>query len=547
MRFTKRDFLVVSTLVVLLGSVALWHFALGRSRLERQVRERLFAMVDASSIPGHALRMDSIEVDLVAGRLVVTGLRFDVEPHLLESLELGGLDHLITATADRADLRGVSYMRLLLSRELRMEAFQLSGLRFTHWVGGGRQADGPSPAAPEPLRPSGLVQLLHADTVLVDDASVRVEDVSDALPDMDISGFSMLATGFTIRRGKLRSGVDLALDEGHLALDTAFARLANGGHLSTGAVGLDWRTGRGVLQALRWVSDATDTAAKGLSLAADSLVVTRLDVRRLVADEGLSIGRLAVHGLHLDARLDKTMALADTNRHPLPPEALLSWEFPLAMDTVLLDDASILYRERSSRTDRWGEVPFRAVRVLALGIANGAGAPPLQVSFRGTLFDSASVTMDYRARLDGTAAFVADVSVGAMPLPQLNRALRPLTRAEIRAGRLDGLQMRLEGDDHRARGKVSMAYHGLLLGPEPGVPPELAHRQLAGIMAYLTEERHGGGLSGDRTRTVRVERDSTKALPHYLWQGLRKGLFRDVGADSWQRMRDVVRDGRQRR
>jgi hypothetical protein len=364
---------------------------------------------------------------------------------------------------------------------------------------------------------------------------------------MDISGFSMSATGFSIRRGNVRSGVVLALDAGRLALDTAFARLANGGHLSTGAVALDWRTGKGLLHAVRWVSDDTGSAAKGLSLAADSLVVTRLDVRRLVADEGLSIGLLAVHGLHLDARLDKTMALADTNRHPLPPEALLSWEFPLAMDTLLLDDASILYRERSSRTDRWGEVPFSGVRVLALGIANGAGAPPLRIGLRGTLFDSASVTLDYRARLDGTDAFVADVSVGAMPLPQLNRALRPLTRAEIRAGRLDGLHMRLEGDDRRARGKVSMAYQGLLLGPEPGTPPELAHRQLAGIMAHLTEERHGGGLSGDRTRTVRVERDSTKALPNYLWQALRKGLFRDVGADSWQRMREVMRDGRQRR
>ncbi len=546
MRRSSTGLRAVLVLLLVLGGVLFWFRAAGKAWLERQVRERLFAMVEASSIPGHVLRMDSIQVDLVAGRLSITGLRFDVEPRLLDSLEQGGLANLFTATAERVDVRGVSYMRFLLSRELRMHAFQLSGLRFTYWVGGARQTKGPPPAAPS-LRTSALVQLLRADTVLVDDASARVEDVSDALPDMDISGFSVSATGFAIRRGNVRSGVELTLDDGLLALDTAYARLAQGGRLSTGAIALDWRTGRGFVDGVRWVSEGAGTAAKGLSLSTDSLVVTRLDVRRLVADEGLYIGRLAVHGLHLDAELDKTRASVDTTRHPLPPEALLSWEFPLDLDTLLLDGASILYRERSARTDRWGEVPFSDIHVLAVGIANGAGAPPLEVGFRAHLFDSAAVTMDYRAWLDGTDAFEAEVTVGGMPLQQLNRALRPLARSEIRAGRLDGLHMRLEGDDRRARGKVSMAYQGLLLGPEPGTPPEVAHRQLAGIMAHLTEERHGGGLSGDRTRTVRVDRDSTKALPHYLWQGLRKGLFRDVGADSWQRMREVVRTGRQHR
>jgi hypothetical protein len=546
-RASRWSLVIVGVLLLMAGAALLWIRTAGEPWLERKVREQVLTLVEETSIPGHTLRMDSIDVDLASGGLTMADVRLDIDPRLEQDMDRGAMDHLFTASAAGIRIRGLSFLRIFLFRELHMDAFELSGLRFTYWVGGSRQADDEVPAMERSTGSFGLVSVLMADTILIEDAIARVEDVSDALPDLDVAGLSISATGLCVQRGAMRSGVQLAVHDARLLVDSVHARLSDSGRLAVGAVALQVGTGSCTVRDVRCSTTPGPDRAEDLSFAADSLVLRGLDVHSLFADDGLFLSDLALHGLRIEAQLDKALGIQPGVRRPLPPEALLAWEFPLAIDTLRIHRGVVRYRERSDRTGRWGDVPLDDVHMQVNGLSNRGGAPPMVARCTGRLFDSANVALDYQALLDGSGAFHAEVVLGRMPLMQLNQAIGPLARMEVRSGSLHSLHMRLDGDDRRARGRVRMAYAGLLMGPEPGTPPAIAHQQLSGILAHLTEERHGGGLAGDRTRQVRVERDTTKALPHYLWQGLRKGLFRDVGADAWQRMRQVVRTGRQRR
>lgn len=531
--------LVFAALVLLL-----WVLGPGEAHLEQLLRVRLLSMVEKAGIPGHALHVDDVDLDLSTGNLTITNARLEVEPRLKDSLRAGAVHHLFTAEAAHIELRGVAYLRAIFTGKLYMDVFELSGLRCTYWVGGSRQGGATTMPAALPGQ-TKLVHLLLADTVMVSDAVGRVEDVSDALPDLDLAGLSIKVIGFGLQQRGHRSGIRLQADDAWLTLDSARARLPNGEWITVGQVALDLRAGRAAVHTVLLRSAEVSTGHTE-QIAMDSIVVRRLDVRRLLADQGLFLGHACMHGVQLESALDKGLAPVDTVRHPLPPEALLGWRLSVSIDTIAVEGA-IRYRERSVRTGAWGEVPFDRVSMLVLGLSNQQRSGHLEARCTATLFDRANVELQYRAAVDGSGVFRVDLTVGSLPLHKLNRVLGPLARMEVRSGHLDSLRLWLDGNDHRAHGGVRMVYHDLLFGPTPGTPPDEAHRQLSSILTYLTNERNGGGLSGADHRKVHVVRDPAKSLPHYIWLVLRKGIFRDVRADVRQRIRTLRRAGRQGR
>lgn len=523
-----------------------WAHTSGAGHLADRARARLLRMAVDASLPGHRLQLGGMELDLGAGRLSITDAAMDLEPWLLDSLRQGSVQLLFAAKAGRIELREVSIWRLLLLQELQVQAIELTDLELRYWVGGGRQGSYATSTRNGPPDKLDLVRLLHADTLLISNASAWVEDVSDAVPDLEIARLDMTLLDLDMYRHGLRSGVRLAVNDGDLKLHSAYARLPDGHQLSIGGAVLPLGQGKGVVHDVRWWSDAEGSVARGLTLQLDSLVVQGLDLHRLLADQGMFVGHTHLHGLRVELFLDKTMAGPDTLRRALPPEALLAWQLPMRMDTLALHAAQVVYKERSALTGRWGSVPITDLDLVVQGMANHHIAAPLEALLEARIFGAAPLKVFYSAKLDGSGHFLADVGVGAMPLELLDPVLGPLARMHIRAGQLDSLRMRIEGDDRLAKGRVALDYAGLVLGPEPGTPPEVAHQQFSSILAELLDERHGGGLEGHRERHVRILRDSTRTLPHYLWSGLRKGLMRDMRGDVRQRVRELMHGKHQR-
>lgn len=536
-------------LAMLLACAGLWVWAhtSGAAHLADRARARLLRMALDASLPGHRLVLGGMELNLGTGRLSITDVSMELEPWLLDSLQQGSVGLLFAADAGHIELRGVSVWRLLLLRELKVQAIEFKDLELRYWVGGGRQGgseNGTRDGTPYKADPA---RLMRADSLIISNASAWVEDVSDAVPDLKIAGLDMTVLDMEMHRLGLRSGVHLVASDGQLKLDSAYARLPDGNHLSIGAAILPIAQGRGLVQDVRWWSGLEGISARGMDLQLDSMVVEGLDLHRLLADQGLFVGRTHLHGLRVELFLDKTMAGPDTLRRALPPEALLAWELPLRLDTLALHAAQMIYKERSALTGRWGWVPITDIDLSVHGMANHNATTPLEAQLVARLFEAAPLNISYRAKLDGSHHFLADVSVGTMPLELLAPAMGPLARMHIRAGKLDSLRMRFEGNDRVAKARVALDYTGLVLGPEPGTPPEVAHQQFSSILAELLDERHGGGLEGHRERHVRILRDRTRTLPHYLWSGLRKGLMRDVRGDVHQRVRELMRGKHQRR
>jgi hypothetical protein len=298
---------------------------------------------------------------------------------------------------------------------------------------------------------------------------------------------------------------------------------------------------------------ASDTLRRHvMDLAMDSIRLTGFDVDHLIAYQALRIGHLAIKGAHLEVVLDKTLAKGEPLPRPLPAAAILDLPFFVRIDTLSVVRVAAVYHERDGETRRWGRVPFNGLEGRFLHISNYgpdiADSPRIEGGFSGMLFDSALVAGRYSAELDGSDRFTLMATVTDLPLKNLNSATRPLLRIQVNGGRLHRLDLRMEGDDRRARGDLALHYTDLLVRVEPGTPRELRHSMFGSVIETMLKEAYGGGLSADRSRSWSIDRDPHRSLITYLWHGLREGLARNMAPEAWDRMRLMLRtDAEQRR
>lgn len=551
--------MLVSGMCMLLG-IAIggwWAWHHGEDWLERKVRERIARVIDEASVPGYTFVMDDLLVDTRTGHLQVTNVELDFVPELMDSLRSGRFQYLFAARAGRIELRGLSFWRLLAKGEFKVEAFELLEPELTYLIGGER-VDLSDPFARLEQEGAPGISLVQADTFAVRGAGARVEDLRGDLPVMGLSGLSVEGRAVRITMGAKRSGVRLALGDAALSFDSLMTQLPDGDVLTIGATRLSRAGRQGLVEGLRLqpapegASDTGQQRRPVIGLVIDSIRLTGFDVDHLIAYQALRIGHLELLDARLEVVLDKTLPKGTPVPRPLPTTALREMSFMVQVDTLTVRRASALYRELDGDTRRWGEVFFRHLEGRFTHVTNFGPAiaehPRMEGGFSGLLFDSARVSGRYTADLDGSDRFTVMATATGLPLRTLNSATRPLLRIQVNGGHLHRLDLRMDGDDRRARGELALHYSDLLVRVEPGTPRELRHSMFGSVIETMLKEAYGGGLSADRSRNWSIDRDPHRSIITYIWHAAREGLARNLAPEAWERMRSMLRtDAEQRR
>lgn len=558
-KFLLRFVIALSVLVVILLAVAAWWIPRhGEAWLDAALRERIFETIDRASVEGYAFHMQDLQTDVKTGSVIVTGAELKFAPELMDSLRSGAFQYLFDASADRIELRGLSFWRLLWKNEFRVSSFTLSGPTFNYLIGG-KTVDLKDPFTRIKARKkSASITLLTADTINVIKAAASVQDLGDRLPQMQVSGLDLAGRGVRIFMGAQRSGVRLSVTGAELALDSMFTSLADGSWITVGQVGLSLSERNGVVRnfhhiaAVRDSSNALELPNTQLMIDLDSLVLSGLEVDELIAHQVLHLRHAAGYGLHMEAALDKTLPQAPRKPKLLPPAALLGVPFPIRVDTFSIHDATMVYRECDDDTERWGEVPFSNLNGSFLHISNEQnvieGAPEITGSLTGLMFDTAHVECYYAAALNGSEKFEITITASGLPVVVLNEVTRPLGRLEMQTGQLERMHLHMEGDDRKARGTLALRYTDLKARVEPGTPRELYNSMMGTIVETMLKEPYGGGLDADRERKFTVDRDPNRALTAYLWHATREGLVRNLSPEVVDRMKQMLKvDGDRRR
>lgn len=557
-RILLRSLLLLGAGLLLVAAVAgwwVWHH--GEAWLERTVRERIAQLIEEASVPGYTFTMEELLVDTRTGHLSVSGAVLDFDPKLLDSLRTGQFRYLFAARAGGIELRGLSFWRLVVMNEFRVEAFELLRPEINYLIGGER-VDLADPFTRLDGAGGPAISLVQADTFAIRGARARVEDLGGDLPVMGLEGLHVKGRSVHITMGAVRSGVRIQLGDAELAFDSLMAQLPDGDRLTIGRTTLSRTTRKGLVEGLRLTpmeentSDAARPRRPVIALSVDSIRLSGFDVDRMIAYQALRIGHLELLDAQINVVLDKTLLKGGSVPRPLPTTSLRAWKFLVQVDTISVRRASALYRERDPDTRRWGTVPVDGIEGRFTHLTNYGPAildhPRIEGGFSGTLFHGARLSGRYTAELDGSDRFTVMATVLDLPLVKLNTATRPLLRIDVTGGMLHRLDLRMEGDDRRARGDLALHYSDLLVRVEPGTPRELRHSMFGSVLETMLAEAYGGGLSADRSNKYSIDRAPDRSLVTYIWHATREGLARNLAPEAWERMRRMLRtDAEQRR
>ena len=544
-------------LFALMAVTLAWWLGHGGERwLDRKVEQRIHSAIAEASVPGYHITLGSLKADARNGSLVVTDADLDFEPRLLDSLRTGAFRYLFSAKVGRVELHGLSFWRLLIQGEIRVESIALEQPEF-HYYTGPKRVDLADPFKRLGRNGSGPVSVLMADTLSIRGADASVQDLNELLPELRVSGLGIGASAVRIAATGRNAGVRLSMEGAELKVDSISTLLPDGSRLHIGAVSLS-RSGRsGRLTDIRITPQRTDTTEVGrtrkceMTVTMDSILLAGLDVDRSIADEALLVNNVDILGMHMKLELDKTLPDQVRTLQLLPPAALMAMPFSVQVDTARLINADVLYREREPRNGRWGEVSFAKMNARFHNITNEPEAIADGDSITGVLsfmlFDNAQVKGRYSAALDGSERFKLTASVAHLPMVDLNRVTRPLMYMQVEQGTLDHMELRMDANARRAKGSLAMDYKDIIVRVEPGTPSELRHSMMGNMMDIMLSKTYGGGMSADRERNFSVDRDPERSIFNFVWHATREGLTRNLVPEAKERMRTVLKTDAEKR
>lgn len=146
----------------------------------------------------------------------------------------------------------------------------------------------------------------------------------------------------------------------------------------------------------------------------------------------------------------------------LPNTLAQGFDGRLQLDSVIVTNGRIEYQELPLQEAMApGRIAFEDVELLAHGLNNAPGAPPLVIDTQFRTFGATAETHMEIPLATDTFSMHFTGKVGALDLTRLNPLTIPLQGMEIQKGRMEGLRFDIRVDGATAGGTVWSAYHDL--------------------------------------------------------------------------------------
>lgn len=221
----------------------------------------------------------------------------------------------------------------------------------------------------------------------------------------------------------------------------------------------------------------------------------------------------------------------------LPVDLLKKIPSPIAVDSIHLTDAVVLYSEI---TQKGAEGIFRVTQMNArlLNVANFDRQPgdSLYIEASGRLLDQAMVRMTVKeSYTDSLGGFLMTAQAGPADLRFLNPVMIPLASTRIESGQLDTIYMRATGREYLAWGEMEMRYRNLKVSllKEGGENKKKFLSRLANTIVKNKNE--------SRTGQVFFIRQRDRSAINYLIKIAMSGIKSSIGVqNNKKRIRQAV-------
>ena len=263
-----------------------------------------------------------------------------------------------------------------------------------------------------------------------------------------------------------------------------------------------------------------------------------VDLETFVKNKSLYVKRAAIDKLIFTDYKDKQLPMNPGIIKPLAVKMLKKVPYKIAVDTVLVTDANVIYTEVSEKTKLAGTIPLTRMNVKLTAVKNFNIKPTdsLGIVATGYLMDTAWVRLRVKeSYTDTLGSFLMTMVVKPFDLRILNPVLIPLASAKVESGFLDTISMRAIGREYLSWGEMQMFYHDLKIRILKN-GDEKKKGILNGLINFLANSFVIKNKNTSRTGNIFFIRQRDKSAINYLIKIAMSGMASSVGAKNNKKM-----------
>lgn len=186
----------------------------------------------------------------------------------------------------------------------------------------------------------------------------------------------------------------------------------------------------------------------------------------LSADTVLMLRQINLNDVNLFTFKDKTQP--DTPRYkPLLPVMLRNLKKGIIADSIRINNMSVSYQEINKDTDSLGEIYLTNLDAVIANLKNRGieKTDSIDVLVTADVLGQLPVWLNVKqSYADSTGYFTMKLKTGSTDLKVFNQTLIPLVAVKVFEGKLDSMELSVQGNQELAKGVAMMNYKGLKAG-----------------------------------------------------------------------------------
>jgi virulence-associated protein VapD len=250
---------------------------------------------------------------------------------------------------------------------------------------------------------------------------------------------------------------------------------------------------------------------------------------------------IQLDSLQIKLQRNKNFARPPDTVKPMFKEMIDGIPLSLEIDSVLISNSTLTYRELGVEKDHSGSIEINQIDALFTGITN---IPELQqnlgqlsAQFTANLNRQSKMTIDLIVPYQGES-FKLDLDLEEMELTKFNPTLKPLMGVEIESGHLSRIKYHMNASSHHSQNKLIFDYSNLHTNviKERQDHSEKKRVLLSAIANAAVRNDNMPGQEKYLTAEYQSERNLYRSPINYIIHGLMQGVTHIVPRKNVQKI-----------
>ncbi len=270
-----------------------------------------------------------------------------------------------------------------------------------------------------------------------------------------------------------------------------------------------------------------------IDMKTDRIVVTGIDIDKMMLLGSLQIQCIDVKGVMLDAFRNKNLPIPPGQFVKLPQLWLRDAGFNIQIDTLKLVGKKIKYEELAKGSANAGHVFFDNVEMEIRGInidsSQKTDSRFAMMNASGLIMGRSKISIEVKFDMsDANGRHWVKGHMGAFDLRILNQLFEPLAHVSVRSGKTQKLSFNMVLNDNESSGEILFLYDDLKMDKlkEDAGPNEDRELELISFIAntFVIKKSNPSGNKEARIGKVHFKRHKGRSIFNFWWKSVFTGI-----------------------